>query len=283
MHKRDQETILIKTLAEGYTITAACKRAGVSRMFYNRHYKDDNRFRKKVDEAYVFGKQVTDDRVQSVFVKKINDGAWGSIKYYLEHNVAPYMKKDAHSSPSTGIYSKRHVLASDVDAYAQFIRWSAMTPEEKEWHGIESREQFCKAYHVANSGMLGIWTQRKDFEARVTALREEWVFSKTSEILGGVYAAARSGDHKSQRLWLEHVYHMTEKREADKPNQVEIMPNDIRFLIESLPEPLKTKNYTRLREILDDSAAAAQAGTLKEYRDAGIVDENGEIIPDTKK
>ena len=190
------------------------------------------------------------------------------------------MEKSAAPPPAAGMPGRRQVLSSNMDAYAQFICWSAMTPEERAWHGIETQEQFCKEYKVPNIGMLGIWSQRKDFASRVTTLREEWVFSKTSEILGGVYIAARSGDHKSQRLWLEHVYHMTEKHEEDKPNQVVIMPNDIRFLIESLPEPLKSQNYIRLREILDDSAAAAQAGTLKQYQDAGIVDEKGEIIPD---
>ena len=31
MHKHDEKSLLIKTLAEGYTITAACKRAGGSK------------------------------------------------------------------------------------------------------------------------------------------------------------------------------------------------------------------------------------------------------------
>jgi hypothetical protein len=248
-------------------------------MFYNRHYKDDRDFRKKVDKAYTLGKQVNDDRVLSAFMKKINDYDWRPIRYYLEHNIATYMEKGASPPPVASMHGKRQVPASEMDTYTQFIRWSAMTLEERAWHGIETREQFCKEYKVPNMGMLGIWSQRKDFEPRVTALREEWVFSKTSEILGGVYAAARSGDHKSQRLWLEHVYHMTEKHEADGPKIV-IMPGDIRALIDALPEPLRSQNYIRLREITDDATAAAQAGTLKEYRDAGIVDEKGEIIPD---
>ena len=280
MHKRDQQTILIKTLAEGYTITAACKRAGVSRMFYNRHYKTDLEFRKKVDRAYILGKQVNDDRVLSVYMKQINEARdWRPIKYYLEHNVAPYMQKNTPSPPA-GILSRVEAATSEIEKYTQFIRWSAMTLEERAWYGIEIREQFCKAYQVPNVGMLAIWAQRKDFEPRVKALREEWVFSKTSEILGGVYTAARNGDHKSQKLWLEHVYHMTEKKEENVPGQVVIAPGDIRFLIESLPEPLKTKHYSRLRELLDDSAAAAQAGTLKDYQDAGILDKNGEIVND---
>lgn len=281
MHKHDEKSLLIKTLAEGYTITAACKRAGVSRMFYDRHYKDDSGFRKKIDRARALGKQVTDDRVISAFLKKINDGNSRLIRYYLEHNVAPYMQKSI-VSPPTGMFGVRP-LSPETDSYTQFIRWSAMTLEERAWYGIETREQFCKEYQVANVGMLGIWSKRKDFESRVTSLREEWVFSKTSEILGGVYAAARNGDHKSQRLWLEHVYHMTEKRETDKPGQVEITQDDIRFLIESLPEPMRSLHYTHLRELLDDSTAASQAEMLKEYRDAGIADTEGEIIPDAPK
>ncbi len=142
------------------------------------------------------------------------------------------MQKNTPSPPAVGMFSRVEAATSEIEKYTQFIRWSAMTAEERAWHGIETREQFCKAYQVPNVGMLAIWTQRKDFEPRVKALREEWVFSKTSEILGGVYEAARSGDHKSQKLWLEHVYHMTEKKEENVPGKVVIARGDIRFLIE---------------------------------------------------
>lgn len=282
MHKHDQESLLIKTLSEGYTITAACKRAGVSRMFYNRHYKDDRKFRKEVDKALTLGKQTTDDRVASMFTKKMSDGNWQAIKYYMEHNMAPYMKKSAAPQHGTGIPRGELVPSPKKDTYAQFVLWSAMTPEERAWHGIETREQFCRVHEVPNVGLLEIWTKRRDFKSRVTIFREDWAFSKTSEVLGSVYAAACNGDHRSQRLWLEHVHHMTEKYDPDKPKRIEVTPDDIRYMIDGLPEPMKTRNYERLREIIDEMADAARAGAFDEYEKAGVLDGNGKIVPDTK-
>ena len=280
MHKRDQESLLIQTLADGYTITVACKRASVSRMFYNRHYRSDIAFRKKVDDTRLIGKQTNDDRVLSAFMKKINDGHWPAIRYYLQHNMAQYMDKGSVPPPTPPRMRPVQQDLTEADTYAQFIRWSAMTPEERTWDGIETREQFCKVYTVPNIKMLTVWSRRKDFEPAVSSLREAWVFSKTGDILGGVYTAARSGDHRSQRLWLEHVHQMKEKQDAKNPNQGVVTPEDVRFIIDGLPEPLKSQNQIRLREILDDAVAASRAGKLQEYKDAGIVDDKGEIMHD---
>ena len=149
MHKRDQESILISTLAEGHTITAACTRAGVSRMFYDRHYKSDRNFRKQVDEARSVGMHSNEDLVSTMHMKKVRDGHWPAIRYAIDKKTT-------------------------------------MEKEEKE--------------------------DRRD------------------------------------------------------PNSVHISPGDIRFLIDALPEPLKSRNYIRLREILDDSSAAQQAGQLIDPR-----------------
>lgn len=282
MHKRDQESLLIKTLSEGYTITAACNRAGVSRQLYYRHYKDDREFRKKVDRAQTLGKQTTDDRVLSALLKKINDGDSRLIKYYLEHNIAPYMKKDTALQYRTDTPRGELVPSPKRDTYAQFVLWSAMTPEERAWHGIETLEQFCRVHQVLDVSTLEAWMKRRDFKLRITILREDWAFSKTSEVLGSVYASARNGDHRSQRLWLEHVHHMTEKYDPDKPKRMEITPDDVRYIIDALPEPLRTTNNIRLRDIIIDANAAKEAGVFKEYEDAGVLDEKKEIIPDAK-
>jgi hypothetical protein len=84
MHKRDQESILIATLLEGHTITAACKRAGVSRMFYGRHYKNDRDFRQQVDDARAAGRNTNDDLVTTMYFKKIRDGHWPAIHYAVK-------------------------------------------------------------------------------------------------------------------------------------------------------------------------------------------------------
>lgn len=100
MHKRDQESILINTLAEGHTITAACKRAGVSRMFYDRHYKSDRAFRKQVDEARAAGKNSNDDLITTMHMKKIREAHWPAIRYGLERIAETDKEKRVTPNPA---------------------------------------------------------------------------------------------------------------------------------------------------------------------------------------
>ncbi len=281
MHKRDQESILIKTLVEGQTIAAACKRAGISRQTHYRLYRSNVTYRKRIDAALREGREYMNDVVVASFHKQIHEGKWQPTHYYLKHNVKPYMKKDAASPPPEMPLRRLRRAAefSEPEAYEQFIRWSAMSPEERAWYGIETIEQFCDAYHVPNSAMLGIWSQKADFESRVTALREEWIFSKTIDVLGKIYDAARGGDHRSQRLWLEHMQNIAKKRKENSSNVMNVSPADVRALIDGLPEPMRSRNHARLSRIIDDASEAKHTGMLREYQDGGIANERGEILP----
>ena len=240
---------LLKPLSEGYTITSACTKAGVSRMFYNRHRRDNPEFRKKTDEARLLGKQVNDDRVMSAFLRKINDGDSRLIKYYLEHNVAPYKKK--RQAPPPPALPRMWRTPIGEDPYRQFIRWSALTPEERAWYGIETQEQFCKAYQVADIRTLTAWSEREGFAELVSAMREQWMLAKNGDVLGGIYTSALNGDHRSQKLWLDLTSGIEKKRGAAKKSYASA--DDIRFIIDSLPEGAQDRNYARLRDILTDA------------------------------
>ena len=268
MHKRDQQTILIKILAEGYTITAACKRAGVSRMFYDRHYKGDLDFRKKADNARRSGKDTTDDRVSAAFLKKISEGDSRLIRYYLEHNVAPYKKIPERPEP-VSMHPVPETL-SDAEAYEQFVLWSAFTPEERSWRGIQTREQFCKMYGVPNVRLLDAWAQRADFEQRVAVLREDWIIFKTGDLLGEIYSAARDGDFKSRRLWLDYARRIKEKRDTAEPKPNRLSADDVRQVIGMLPEGLRDVNYLRLENIKNDVVIYQQELERKERENAEI-------------
>ena len=90
MRKKIQELKILEALREGKTITAACKRAGLSRMTYDRLYKSNLEFREAVDEAILAGKSYTDDFVMTKYMQKIGDNHWPAIRYYLDYNVIPY-------------------------------------------------------------------------------------------------------------------------------------------------------------------------------------------------
>jgi hypothetical protein len=96
MHKHDQESLIITTLEEGHTITAACKRAGVSRQLFYRLCKSSAQFRKKVEQAKVMGNETFDDLVKTVYHKKIKDGDRQILLYALKKQDA----KNAEEPPA---------------------------------------------------------------------------------------------------------------------------------------------------------------------------------------
>ena len=96
MHSHDQESIIISTLAEGHTITAACKRAGVSRQLYYRLYRSKPGFRKQIDQAITLGNNTFDDLVTTMHHKKIKDGHWQALQYALK-------KQDTKKAAEAGV------------------------------------------------------------------------------------------------------------------------------------------------------------------------------------
>jgi hypothetical protein len=58
----------------------------------------------------------------------------------------------------------------------------------------------------------------------------------------------------------------TEKTESTEIKKVEVGVNDIRFLIDALPEPLKSKHYGNLRELLDDASSVRNARSVESDR-----------------
>ena len=107
MHRHDQESLLIKTLEEGHTITAACKRADVSRTLYYRLYKTKLEFRKRVDAAMALGNETFDDLVKTVHHKKIKDGHWQALQYALKKQDT---KKAAEPQVLIGVGDIRFII-----------------------------------------------------------------------------------------------------------------------------------------------------------------------------
>ena len=109
MHKQESKSVLIESLTDGHTITAACKRAGVSRMFYDRHYKTDTDFRKQVDAAKEEGRKTNEDLILTMHMKKIRDGHWQALQYALKKKDAADAKAD-NNQPTLGIGDIRFII-----------------------------------------------------------------------------------------------------------------------------------------------------------------------------
>lgn len=142
-----------------------------------------------------------------------------------------------------------------ANVYHEFIAWYSLPHKERVNFGIETQEQFAQIYKV-NPATLSEWKKRPDFDRRTDELLMELGKSKTMDVVQGMYLSAVKGNPMSQMLWLQYFKKFNPKAaETQEANKVEVTVNDIRFLIEALPEPLKNKHYANLRELLDDSAA----------------------------
>lgn len=147
-----------------------------------------------------------------------------------------------------------------ADVYREFILWTAMPYEEKKRLGLETQGSFCEHYNL-NKSTPSRWKERPDFESRVDAILKMWSTDRTPEVVQAIYRAAVKGNPLSQKLWLQYFKGFTEKSEVTV-KKVEIGVNDIRFLIEAMPEPIRTKFYGYIREIIDTANALRNARQL---------------------
>lgn len=152
------------------------------------------------------------------------------------------------------------------DIYREFILWTAMPHPEKVKLGLETQGAFCEHYNIGKN-TPGAWKMRPDFESRVDALLKMWSTDKHPDVVHAIYRSAIKGNPMSQMLWLQYFKRFNPKADAEADRKkVEISENDIRHLIEILPEPLKSKHYANLRDLLDDASSVANARVAEDDR-----------------
>lgn len=149
------------------------------------------------------------------------------------------------------------------DVYTEFILWFAMPPEERSKLGIKDQGEFVEKYGIGVNTPTR-WKDRPDFEQRVDKITRMWALDKTAAVIQGIYKAAVKGNPMSQLLWLQYFKGFNPKSEVVNTTKVEVSVNDIRFIIEAMPEPLRSKHYGNLRELLDDAAALRSSGQLED-------------------
>jgi hypothetical protein len=149
-------------------------------------------------------------------------------------------------------------LPIKADIYREFILWTAMPVSEKVKLGIETQGQFCEHFKI-DKNTPKRWKERSDFEKRVDAILKMWSNDKTPDIIHSIYRTAVKGNPLSQKLWLQYFKKFTEKSEVTVTQKVEFGVNDVRFIIEGLPEPLRSEHYANLRKLIDDAVMVRNA------------------------
>lgn len=165
--------------------------------------------------------------------------------------------------------------------------WFALPLSERNKTAASSLTEYAEQNRVDRK-TLWAWRQRPDFKARVKELRFKWADDMTSAVLDGWKLACMKGNPLAIELWLKYFHDYIPKTQEIHTQQVEIGVNDIRHLIEQLPEPLKSKHYANLRELLDDASAVANArspqdsswSTPAPYRILDEADHDAPNLPD---
>jgi hypothetical protein len=174
--------------------------------------------------------------------------------------------------------------------YQEFILWSALPTPEKIRLGLEWQKDFAAHYHLQER-TLSVWKQRSDFKDRVRKIMKMWAFDRTPDVILGIYRSALKGNSDSQRIWLKYFEGWVEETKVDHTLKVEISSNDIRFLIEGMPEKEKLECYGYLRNILDISQSLHNSGRLADGTASYDIDEavicedsdnDAQDVPDTK-
>jgi len=173
--------------------------------------------------------------------------------------------------------------------YEEFIVWTSMPPSERHKLGIETQQQFSDYYHISINTPTA-WKKRADFQSRVTDLRKESAFEKTSIVIESILRGAVKGSSASQKLWLQYFHNFPKNLENEQPKGF-VHHSDIRLIIDMMPPDMRTKFYQYLSEINDAVQMLIRTGEIKdgpvpeEDRSKSLIDdeEEGQRLEEAKK
>jgi hypothetical protein len=149
-----------------------------------------------------------------------------------------------------------------LKAYDEFVYWFVLPVLERRNRGLDTYKDFSEKYGIPERTLYR-WQGTPGFKERVDDLRYKIAHNKTQGVIDGMYTAALRGNDKSQKLWLQVFEGFTEKSEVEHTHKVELKIDDIRYLINGLPEPKRSEHYANLVRLLEDADMAAKAGAIE--------------------
>lgn len=139
------------------------------------------------------------------------------------------------------------------DVYARFIDWQAMTSDERKKKDIPFGKDFAKKYGIREA-TLSDWKKRPEFlelkrEAQILKLGDE-----TSDVLDGLKRrCVKYGMAYDVELFLLYVERWDRKHVLEILSEVKLGDNDIRTLVDGLPEDKQKKFYVTLTELIAEA------------------------------
>lgn len=153
-------------------------------------------------------------------------------------------------------------IVEKPDIYELFIVWLVTPILEKKKMELESQKAFADRYGVSERTLLR-WKGMPELRARVKDIREKLAFERTQGVIDGMYKSAVMGNDRSQKLWFQIFEGFTEKQEVKQTLKVELTVNDIRYLIDGLPEPYRSEHYGNLTKLLKDATMVEKARNVE--------------------
>lgn len=142
------------------------------------------------------------------------------------------------------------------ETYNAFVEWSCLTAKEKKECGILTAKAFAKKHNVGES-RLSKWKKRDDFSKAYGEAMRLKLTCDTSDVLEGLKDnCIKYGRANDVELFLLYVEGWDRKQALEKKEEVVLGQNDIRLLVDILPEEKRKKFYDTLTDLLAEAENA---------------------------
>lgn len=149
--------------------------------------------------------------------------------------------------------------------YEDFLVWFALpTTERQKAKGYNTVTEYSQ-YNDIDRTTLWRWRKSPEFRKRVNTIRKDWGDDMTAQVFDGWKMACMKGNPKAIELWLSYFHGFDKKNVHEVQTQQHVEPNDIRALIEELPEDEQEHYYITLAQL---AARVRELRTARGYTDA---------------
>lgn len=153
--------------------------------------------------------------------------------------------------------------------YELFCQWSALPFFARKKMGIPTQLQFAKKYGV-NDQTLTAWKHRSDYWLKRNKHLKQWGQELTPQVMSALYKKCirEEWSHpKYIELWLKYIEGWDPNAKPEPKGEDYIKPDDIKTLIDILPEEKRNLFYRTLFDLIDEAKKIREEndGHIPEY------------------